>query len=66
VKELSETKKPSSRSLFESIKRLVEAANMMWARGINKPGRVLAVHGFFKFSMEKSIFDVHLVDVPGM
>jgi hypothetical protein len=34
--------------------------------GINKPGGLLAVNSFSQLAMKKGVFDIHLMDWPGM
>jgi hypothetical protein len=56
--------KPCPRSLFEPIKRFLQAANMRWMGGVNKTRRLLTINCFLKMPMEECILDIHLVDGP--
>jgi hypothetical protein len=59
-----ETLKPSPWSLFETIERFLKKTNMIRSRGILKTKRLLTVNCFLKRAMEKSIFDIKLVNRP--
>lgn len=55
---------PSVWHLFEPIEGLVGAAHVVGSRGVNEARWLLAVHGLSKCAMQRSIFDVQLMDGP--
>jgi hypothetical protein len=57
---------PGMRSLFETIERLLKKTYGIRSIWINKTRWLLAIHYFIKMAMDKSIFDVQLMDGLGM
>jgi len=55
---------PSTRSLLQAIKRLLQKANMIMKGWINKTWRLLAVDCLIKMTMKKSILDIQLMNRP--
>ena len=60
----SETLKPCSRGLLESINGLMELADIMWMRGVNIPLRLCHIHFFLEGAMQESIFNIKLLRWP--
>ena len=52
--------KPSSRSLFETIKSFMKKADMSWKSRINMTLRLSHIDLFLKNTMEKGIIDIQL------
>ena len=60
----SETLKPCSRGLLESIDGLMELADIMWMRGVNIPLGLCHIHFFLESAMQESIFNIKLPKGP--
>jgi hypothetical protein len=56
--------KPSTGCLFKTIERLLKFANMGGKTRVNKTRGLLAIDIFGEITMEKSVFDIKLVDGP--
>ena len=58
--------KPSTWSLLEAIKSLLEFAKMPRKARINIPRRLLHINMFLQNSMKRNIFNIKLVKRPSM
>jgi hypothetical protein len=60
-----ETLKPSPRGLFETVQRFLKKTDMIRCSRVFKTKRLLTIDCFVKRTMEKSIFNIELVNRPG-
>jgi hypothetical protein len=56
---------PCPWGLLEAIERLVEPADHVRTRGVNKPGRLTAVNCLSEKTIQESILDIQLMHGPG-
>lgn len=56
--------KPSLRGLFQSIKGLLEATDMMWKQRMNETRRLSHIDFLMKKVMYKSVFNIKLTNGP--
>lgn len=59
-----EPAEPCTRSLFQPVERLVEAANKVGVRRILKPRRLRAIDSLGQSAMKKCILHIKLVHGP--
>ena len=60
----SKALRPSSRRLFEAIKRAREETHVARVASINKAGRLLAVNTLCEMAVEERVRHIQLVDMP--
>jgi hypothetical protein len=58
--------KPGTRGLFETIEGFVKSTYVSRSLGVNETGGLLAVDNFVEMTMKKGVFDIKLVDRPGV